>query len=67
MAHGNSNVLLQAEIRKLDVTAATERARHLLKMVGLDGFEKSYPHELSGGMRQRVSICRRSFTSRHCW
>ncbi|WP_213738726.1 ATP-binding cassette domain-containing protein [Bradyrhizobium sp. dw_411] len=52
------NVLLQAEIRKLDVTAATERARHLLKMVGLDGFEKSYPHELSGGMRQRVSICR---------
>ena len=52
------NVLLQAEIRKLDMAAATERARHLLKMVGLDGFDKAYPHELSGGMRQRVSICR---------
>lgn len=52
------NVILQAEIRKMDRSAAEKRARHLLEMVGLTGFEDSYPHELSGGMRQRVSICR---------
>jgi len=52
------NILLQAEIRKMDMPAATTRAKKLMKMVGLEGFEDAYPHELSGGMRQRVSICR---------
>jgi NitT/TauT family transport system ATP-binding protein len=52
------NVLLQAEIRGLDRTTALKRARMLLDLVGLDGFEHRYPGELSGGMRQRVAICR---------
>jgi NitT/TauT family transport system ATP-binding protein len=52
------NILIQAEIRKADMGAATIRARELLKMVSLQDFENAYPKELSGGMRQRVSICR---------
>ncbi len=52
------NVLLPMEVRGLKVTAYEERARHLLETVGLQGFESRYPDELSGGMRQRVAICR---------
>ena len=52
------NVLLQAEARKMNMKAAGERARELLAAVGLAGFENKYPKSLSGGMRQRVSICR---------
>lgn len=52
------NVTLQAEIRGMNTEAAEKRARELLALVGLEGFENMYPHELSGGMRQRVSICR---------
>lgn len=35
-----------------------QRIQHYVKMVGLEGFEKSYPHELSGGMKQRVEVAR---------
>ena len=52
------NVLLQAEMRGLDKRAYRSRAQDLLDLVGLTGFEGRYPFELSGGMRQRVSICR---------
>jgi NitT/TauT family transport system ATP-binding protein len=52
------NVTLQADIRGLDRAAARRRALALLAQVGLGGFENNYPWELSGGMRQRVAICR---------
>jgi NitT/TauT family transport system ATP-binding protein len=52
------NVMLQAEARRMELHAADVRARALLSAVGLGGFENRYPKSLSGGMRQRVSICR---------
>jgi NitT/TauT family transport system ATP-binding protein len=52
------NVLISAEFLGLDKRDYRDRALHLLRRLGLDGFEHRYPWELSGGMRQRVSICR---------
>jgi NitT/TauT family transport system ATP-binding protein len=52
------NVLLPAKLNKNDLASATERARDLLKLVRLDDFARKYPFELSGGMQQRVAICR---------
>ena len=54
------NVILPLEIVGSSLTAnqRKERARHLLALVGLDGFEDKRPSELSGGMRQRASLCR---------
>jgi NitT/TauT family transport system ATP-binding protein len=52
------NILLQAEIRKLPIEAARQRAKALMDMAGLKGFERKYPWQLSGGMQQRASICR---------
>ena len=58
------NVLLPFELRDLDVTddEAKNRAVTIIHAVGLGGFENSYPHELSGGMKQRVGIARAMVT-----
>lgn len=52
------NILLQAEIRRMPTAQARGRAAELIRMTGLTGFEDAYPHELSGGMQQRVALCR---------
>lgn len=52
------NILLQADMRGMPKAEAREQAMALIKLTGLTGFENKYPWELSGGMQQRVSICR---------
>ncbi len=52
------NVLFPLEIQKTDKKTAVEKARSLLKIVGLEDKEKAYPAQLSGGQRQRVAIAR---------
>lgn len=52
------NVMVPAEIQKLDRKEHLARAHDLLDLVGLTGFEDKYPFELSGGMQQRAGICR---------
>ena len=52
------NILLPAEILGLPMGEARERARGLMAMVGLQGYEDKYPYELSGGMQQRAAIAR---------
>jgi NitT/TauT family transport system ATP-binding protein len=54
------NVMLPLEIvpTKMSKRDQEERARKLLALVGLEGFEEKRPSELSGGMRQRASLCR---------
>jgi NitT/TauT family transport system ATP-binding protein len=52
------NVEFPLEIQKLDGKRRRQRAGEYLRLVGLEGFEHSYPHELSGGMQQRVGLAR---------
>lgn len=58
------NVLLPIEFQlgKRAVKDYHSKAHELLEMVGLEGFDKSYPNELSGGMAQRAAICRMLIT-----
>lgn len=52
------NVMVPAEIQKLDKKRSLQRAHELLEMVELGEFSDKYPFELSGGMQQRAGICR---------
>jgi NitT/TauT family transport system ATP-binding protein len=53
-----NNILFPAEALGQRDAAMRERALRLIQLVGLQGFEQKYPHELSGGMAQRVSLAR---------
>ena len=52
------NIVFGLELRGVPEAERLAQGRQYLKMVGLEGFEKRYPHELSGGMKQRVAIAR---------
>src|SRR5579871_591471 len=52
------NVAFPLELVGMSKAQRVERAQHFISLVGLAGFEKRYPGELSGGMRQRVSLAR---------
>ncbi|MCL2679396.1 MAG: ABC transporter ATP-binding protein [Dehalococcoidia bacterium] len=58
------NAVLSLEIQGVSKAEARERARGMLVVFGLDGFEKEYPEALSGGMRQRAALLRTWLTGR---
>src|SRR2546426_9504436 len=53
-----ANVTFGLEVRGTPPDECRDKARHLIKLVGLEGFEKRLPKELSGGMQQRVGLAR---------
>ena len=53
-----ANVELGLELKRVPAEQRLARANELIKLVGLNGFERHYPHELSGGMKQRVGLAR---------
>lgn len=61
-ANALDNVLLPLRLRAKIDGAARDRAASMLELVGLKGFERSFPRELSGGMKMRVSIARALLT-----
>ncbi|MPZ88612.1 MAG: ATP-binding cassette domain-containing protein [Nitriliruptorales bacterium] len=52
------NVAYGIELRGLNKREARQRATRMMELVGLEGSEQRYPHELSGGMQQRVNVAR---------
>ncbi len=52
------NILLPLEVENLSADAARAKAREMVELVGLQGFEDSFPRDLSGGMAQRVALAR---------
>lgn len=52
------NVALGLELRGMSKSLRQQRSRELIASMGLKGFETNYPHELSGGMKKRVTIAR---------
>jgi NitT/TauT family transport system ATP-binding protein len=53
-----ANIELGLELKGTPTVARAQRVTELIKLVGLNGFENHYPHELSGGMKQRVGLAR---------
>jgi len=52
------NIMLSLEVNQMDEGTALGKAREMIELVGLQGFENNWPRELSGGMAQRVALAR---------